>query len=132
MGTRFVATQEAPVHPDAKAALVRATERDTQLIFRTLRNTSRVLRNVVSEEVVSRERRPEGCRFEELLPLVAGARGRHAWESGETNAGVMTAGLVVGLIEDIPSCSELIERTVSDALAHLQRAAGWASRPNAL
>lgn len=127
MGTRFVATREAPVHPDAKAALVRATERDTRLIFRTLRNTSRVLRNAVSEEVVSLERRPGGCTFEDLRPLVAGARGRHAWESGETDAGVMTAGLVVGLIDDIPSCAELIERTVRDALAHLQRAAGWAA-----
>jgi nitronate monooxygenase len=131
MGTRFVATCEAPVHPDAKAALVKATERDTRLIFRTLRNTSRVLRNAVSEEVVSLERRPGGCTYEDLRPLVAGARGRHAWESGETDAGVMTAGLVVGLIDDVPDCALLIERTVRDALAHLQRAAGWAGASGA-
>jgi nitronate monooxygenase len=63
--------------------------------------------------------------------LVAGARGRHAWESGETDAGVMTAGLVVGLIDDVPDCALLIERTVRDALAHLQRAAGWAGASGA-
>lgn len=127
MGTRFVATREAPVHPDAKAALVAAGERDTRLIFRSLRNTSRVLRNAVSEEVVAIEWRPGGCTYEDLRPLVAGARGRRAWETGEIDAGVMTAGLVVGLIDDVPSCAELIERTVRECLQHLQRAAGWAS-----
>lgn len=125
MGTRFVATREAPVHPDAKAALVAANERDTRLIFRTLRNTSRVLRNAVSEKVVGIERRPGGCAFEDLRSLVAGARGRHAWESGEIDAGVMTAGMVVGLINDIPSCRELIERTVAECSNALDRTRGW-------
>lgn len=125
MGTRFVATREAPVHPDAKAALVAANERDTRLIFRTLRNTSRVLRNAVSEEVVGIERRPGGCAFEDLRSLVAGVRGRHAWESGEIDAGVMTAGMVVGLINDIPSCRELIERTVAECSKALDRTRRW-------
>lgn len=127
MGTRFVATREAPVHADAKAALVAANERDTRLIFRTLRNTSRVLRNAVSEEVVGIERRAGGCSFEDLRPLVAGARGRHAWESGEIDAGVMTAGMVVGLIDDVPSCAELIDRTVRECHEALQRMQGWQS-----
>jgi NAD(P)H-dependent flavin oxidoreductase YrpB (nitropropane dioxygenase family) len=125
MGTRFVATREAPVHAAAKAALVAATERDTRLIFRSLRNTSRVLRNAVSEEVVQIERRAGGCTFEDLRPLVAGARGRHAWESGQVDAGVMTAGMVVGLIDDVPSCAELIERTVRECHEQLQRVRGW-------
>lgn len=125
MGTRFVATRESPVHTDAKAALVAASERDTRLIFRTLRNTSRVLRNAVSEEVIGIERRPGGCSFEDLRPLVAGARGRHAWESGQIDSGVMTAGMVVGLIHDVPSCAELIERIVRECHEQLQRVRRW-------
>lgn len=128
MGTRFVCTREAPVHPAAKAALLSATERDTRLIFRTLRNTSRVLRNTVADEVVALERRPGGCVFDDLRPLVAGARGRRAWETGNIDAGVMTAGMAVGLIDDLPTCAELLERIVADCQAQLSRVQGWVAR----
>jgi NAD(P)H-dependent flavin oxidoreductase YrpB (nitropropane dioxygenase family) len=127
MGTRFVCTQEAPVHDSLKQALRQASERDTNLIFRTLNNTARVLKNAISDEVVAMERRPGGCRFEELRHLVAGTRGRDAWEKGDVNGGVLTAGMVVGLIEDIPTCAELIERMTRDCRAHLTRALSWMS-----
>ena len=127
MGTRFVCTREAPVHDSLKQALRQASERDTNLIFRTLNNTARVLKNVISDEVVAMERRPGGCRFEELRHLVAGTRGRDAWERGDVNGGVLTAGMVVGLIDDIPTCAELIERMTRDCREHLTRALSWMS-----
>jgi NAD(P)H-dependent flavin oxidoreductase YrpB (nitropropane dioxygenase family) len=126
MGTRFVCTQEAPVHHSLKAALRDASERDTNLIFRTMNNTARVFKNSVSDEVLALERRPGGCRFEDIRALVAGARGRQAWESGDVHGGVLTAGMVVGLIHDIPSCRELIERITTECRAHLERALSWA------
>jgi nitronate monooxygenase len=114
MGTRFCATQEAPIHENIKQALVNATERQTNLIFRTLHNTGRVLKNQISDEVVGSERQPGGCTFEEIRPLVSGARGRTALEGGDINAGLVWAGQVVGLINDIPTCKELIERMISE------------------
>ncbi|NYT62497.1 nitronate monooxygenase [Alcaligenaceae bacterium] len=127
MGTRFLATREAPVHENVKQALVDATERDTRLMFRTMRNTSRVLRNAISDKVVETERRPGGCAFEDIRHLVAGARGRAALESGFIEDGVVSAGLVVGLIDDVPSCAELIERMVLECRAHLERASRLAA-----
>ncbi|MBD9517127.1 NAD(P)H-dependent flavin oxidoreductase [Pseudomonas sp. PDM22] len=125
MGTRFCATQEAPIHENIKRALVGATERDTRLIFRTLHNTARVLRNPISEEVVSIEKRGN-AQFEDIRHLVAGARGRAALESGEADDGIVTAGQCVGLIDDIPSCAELLQRMVHDCRASLQRAQRYA------
>jgi NAD(P)H-dependent flavin oxidoreductase YrpB (nitropropane dioxygenase family) len=122
MGTRFVCTREAPVHESLKQALRQASERDTNLIFRTMNNTARVLKNAVSDEVVAMERRPGGCRFEDVRHLVAGIRGRDSWERGDVNGGVLTAGMVIGLIDDIPTCAELIERMTRDCRAHLTRA----------
>ncbi len=112
MGTRFVATREAPVHDRIKQALLAARETDTRLMFRTLKNSARVLGNAVSEQVLALERRPGGCSFEELRPLVAGPRGRATLASGEVDDGVVWAGQVVGLIDDIPGCTELLERMV--------------------
>jgi NAD(P)H-dependent flavin oxidoreductase YrpB (nitropropane dioxygenase family) len=126
MGTRFVCTQEAPVHHALKQALRAASERDTHLIFRSMSNTARVFKNAVSTEVLAAERRPGGCRFEDVRTLVAGARGRAAWESGDIDGGVLTAGMVVGLIDDIPSCEELIDRITRECKAHLRRAIAWA------
>jgi len=123
MGTRFCATQEAPIHENIKKAIVEAGERDTILIFRTFRNTGRVLKNAVSEEVVSIETRPGGAEFGDVHALVAGARGRAALESGEVNDGLVWASQVCGLIDDIPTCAELIERMVSDCRAKLSAAA---------
>ena len=124
MGTRFCATREAPIHENIKRALVGATERDTRLIFRTLHNTARVLRNPISEEVVSIEQRGN-AQFEDIRHLVAGARGRAALESGGADDGIVTAGQCVGLIDHIPSCAELLQRMVRDCRASLERARGY-------
>lgn len=104
MGTRFCATQEAPIHPNIKQALVNASEHDTQLIFRTLRNSTRVLHNAISEAVIGMENREGGCEFEAIRPLVAGTRGKATLSSGMVDNGIITAGQVVGLIEDMPTC----------------------------
>ncbi|EEF23402.1 oxidoreductase, putative, partial [Ricinus communis] len=113
MGTRFCVTKEAPLHDNIKQALLNGSERDTHLIFRTLRNTARVFKNTISDEVVATERRPGGCEFKDIQPLVAGVRGRAALESGDPNGGIVTAGMVMGLIDDIPTCAELLERMVA-------------------
>jgi len=120
MGTRFCATKEAPIHESIKQAMVDASERDTTLIFRTLRNTGRVLKNAISEEVVAMETR--GAEFKDIHHLVAGARGRAALESGDLNGGLVWASQVMGLIDDIPTCAELIDRMVADCKAHLDTA----------
>jgi nitronate monooxygenase len=122
MGTRFCATQEAPVHSAIKAALVQASEGDTRLIFRTLRNTGRVLRNAVSDEVVALENRPGGARFEDLAHLVSGARGRAALESGDIDGGLVWASQAIGLIDDVPTCAELLQRISEDCLRRLRSA----------
>jgi nitronate monooxygenase len=122
MGTRFMCTKEAPIHDNIKQALVAATERDTTLMFRTMHNTARVYRNAISSEVVAMERR--GAKFEEVRHLVAGARGKVALRSGDVNGGVVSAGMVIGLIDDVPTCAELIERIVGDCRAHLRAALG--------
>lgn len=116
MGTRFCATKEAPIHENIKQAMVEASELDTALIFRTLRNTARVFGNDVAREVVSIEARPGDTDFKDLQPLVAGVRGRtKVLEGGDVDGGIWTAGPVIGLINDIPSCQELIERMVNEA-----------------
>lgn len=121
MGTRFCATQEAPIHDSIKQALAGASERQTQLIFRTLHNTGRVLKNAISEEVIAAERRPGGCEFADIHHLVAGARGRAALEAGDIDGGLVWAGQVVGLIDDIPTCQELIQRIVTECQERLRR-----------
>ena len=123
MGTRFCATQEAPIHHNIKQALVAASERDTRLIFRTLHNTARVLRNAVSVEVVATEQK--GCQFEDIRHLVAGQRGRAALQSGDADGGILAAGQVVGLIDDVPTCAELIQRMVDECRSRLGAAQGY-------
>jgi len=113
MGTRFLATVEAPVHENVKRRLVEASERDTELIFRPLRNTARVARNAVSTEVVSIL--DKGGRFEDVRELVAGARGRKVFETGDLDLGIWTAGTVQGLVHDIPTVAELVARIVTEA-----------------
>jgi len=120
MGTRFCATVEAPIHDNIKQRMVQRTERDTNLIFRTLKNTGRVLKNTVSDEVITMERRPGGVEFKEIHHLVAGVRGRAALESGDPEGGLVWAGQVVGLIEDIPTCDELIQRMVKECRERMQ------------
>jgi nitronate monooxygenase len=115
MGTRFMATVEAPIHQSVKEAIVANDERATDLIFRTMRNTSRVARNAISQQVVEMER--EGAKFEDVKALVAGARGRLVYEQGDTDIGVWSAGQIQGLIHDIPTCAELVSRIVAEAEA---------------
>jgi NAD(P)H-dependent flavin oxidoreductase YrpB (nitropropane dioxygenase family) len=114
MGTRFMCTVESPIHQKVKEQIVANDERATNLIFRTLHNTARVAKNTVSDEVVAIERRG-AAKFEDVRHLVAGARGRIVYESGDPNYGVWTVGMVQGLIHDIPTCAELISRIVREA-----------------
>jgi len=125
MGTRFVCTKEAPVHNQIKQTLVAASENDTALIFRTMRNTARVYKNSIASEVISMER--QGANFDAVRHLVTGARGKEALRTGSINNGIITAGMVIGLIDDVPSCAELIERIVSDCRSHLAAAVRLAS-----
>lgn len=127
MGTRFCVTREAPLHDDIKQAYVRATERDTALIFRALRNTARVFRNAIADEVRSVESRPGGCTFDDIRPLVLGTRGRAALQSGDVDGGILTAGQCVGLIDDVPTCAELLDRMEAECRAHLAAASRWAA-----
>jgi len=122
MGTRFCVTQEAPIHHDIKQALVNGTERDTALIFRTLKNTARVFNNAFAREARATENRPGGCTFEDIRPLVVGSRGRQALKSGQVDDGIVTAGQCIGLIDDIPTCAELIERMVAECRERLAAA----------
>ena len=125
MGTRFMCTKESPIHQLIKEKIVANDERETELIFRTMRNTSRVLKNAVSDEVVAMEKK--GATFEEVRHLVAGARGRNALQTGEVDAGIVSAGMVVGLIKDVPSCAELIERIVRECREALAAAGRMAA-----
>ena len=116
MGTRFCATQEAPIHPNVKQAYVDNDERGSYLIFRSLKNTARVGKNAVSEEVVRRLSVP-GATFEDVKELVAGVKGKELLKTGDLSAGIFWAGMVQGLIHDIPTCQELITRMVTEAEA---------------
>lgn len=115
MGTRFLCTQEAPVHETVKRRIVEASELDTELIFRPLRNTARVARNTVSREVV--KILADGGEFGDVRDLVAGARGRTVFETGDLDAGIWHVSTAQGLINDIPTCAELIARIVEEATA---------------
>jgi NAD(P)H-dependent flavin oxidoreductase YrpB (nitropropane dioxygenase family) len=119
MGTRFCATKEAPIHQAFKDAMVANDERATDLIFRTMHNTARVAKNAISQKVVQMER--AGAKFEEVRPLVVGARGREGLDNGDINHGVWSAGMIQGLIHDIPSVQELVTRIVADAEAIITR-----------
>lgn len=114
MGTRFCATLEAPIHAAIKQFIVENDERDTQLIFRKFHNTGRVARNSISERVVELSQ-PVEAVFEDIRPLVSGAMGRAALETGNLDAGLVWAGQVQGLIHDIPSCQILLDRIVQEA-----------------
>jgi nitronate monooxygenase len=116
MGTRFIATQEAPVHENVKQALVSASERDTELIMRPLRNTERVLRNAAVQQIREIEiEKGADTQITDVVHLVAGAQNRKVLQEGEMDAGAWSCGMVAGLIHDIPTCKELIERIVFGA-----------------
>ncbi|OJF84970.1 nitronate monooxygenase [Nocardia seriolae] len=123
MGTRFMCTQESAIHQTVKDQIVANSERATQLIFRTMHNTARVADNEISRKVVEIEK--AGGKFEYVRDLVAGARGRRVFEEGDLDAGIWSAGQVQGLIDDIPTCGELVSRMVSEAEALIrERLAG--------
>jgi NAD(P)H-dependent flavin oxidoreductase YrpB (nitropropane dioxygenase family) len=127
MGTRFCATVEAPIHDKAKQLLVDNDERGTQLIFRSLKNTARVGKNSVSEQVVEILKRPD-AKFEDVAHLVKGAQGRVLLETGDLDAGLIWAGQVQGLIHDIPTVAVLMQRIVDDATRIIrERLAGFAA-----
>ena len=115
MGTRFMATIEAPIHDKVKQKMVEASELDTALIYRTLNNTARVFKNSIAEKVLEIEAQEGPTRFEDIQPLVQGTKGRDLFEDGDLDKGIWSAGMIVGLIDDIPSCEELITRIVAEA-----------------
>jgi len=115
MGTRFIATKEAPVHDNVKQAILQATERDTRLVMRPLRNTERVLTNPAVERLLQTERElGADIKFEDVAAEVAGVYPR-IMQEGDVDAGAWSCGMVAGLINDIPSCQELIDRIMRDA-----------------
>jgi NAD(P)H-dependent flavin oxidoreductase YrpB (nitropropane dioxygenase family) len=113
MGTRFLATQEAPVHDGIKQKIVEMDENQTQLIFRKFRNTARVYRNAVAQKVAEIE--AAGGGFEEIHPYVSGENQDKAWATGDIEAGMVTAGLSGALVHDVPTCRDLVRSIVDDA-----------------
>lgn len=128
MGTRFIATKEAPVHEQVKQAIVAASELDTRLVMRPLRNTERVLNNVAVERVLEKEKAlGDRIVFEDIIDEVAGVYPKVMIE-GDLDAGVWSCGMVVGLINDVPTCQQLIDRIMSEAEALIaQRLQGMAA-----
>ncbi|MBE9544192.1 MAG: nitronate monooxygenase, partial [Proteobacteria bacterium] len=114
MGTRFVATREAPVHDNVKQALIDHGERDTRLIMRTLRNTERVIQNEVVDKVLEIESKGD-TKIEDIAPYVSGLVGKEMLADGKMEKGVMSAGQCMGLIKDVPTCQELLDRIMADA-----------------
>ena len=115
MGTRFVATKEAPVHENVKQAIVAANELDTRLVMRPLRNTERVLTNAGVERLLEKEKQlGDAIKFEDIIEEVAGVYPR-IMKDGDMDAGAWSCGMVVGLINDIPTCKELIDRIMTEA-----------------
>ena len=115
MGTRFIATKEAPVHHNVKQAIVDASELDTRLVMRPLRNTERVLNNAAVQRLLEKEKAlGANLKFEDIIHEVGGVYPR-IMQDGEMDAGAWSCGMVVGLIHDIPTCKELIEGIVAEA-----------------
>jgi nitronate monooxygenase len=115
MGTRFIATKEAPVHENVKQAIVAASELDTRLVMRPLRNTERVLVNAGVDRLLEKEKAlGASIKFEDIIPEVAGVYPKIMLE-GVMDAGAWSCGMVAGLIHDIPTCQELIDRMMAEA-----------------
>jgi NAD(P)H-dependent flavin oxidoreductase YrpB (nitropropane dioxygenase family) len=118
MGTRFMATREAPIHPKIKDWMLQLTERDTTLVLRSQRNSERVINNSVAQKVVEMEK--QGAGMDELGPLVSGQRGKELMDTGDTEKGLLIAGQNIGLIHDIPTVKEFIDRTIEEAKEIIQ------------
>lgn len=121
MGTRFMCTVEAPIHKNIKQAIVDAQETDTDLVLRRWKNTSRLFRNKVTEAALKIEKESTTGEFKEVQPYVAGSRGRQVFLNGDKDFGVWTAGQVIGLIHDIPTCDELVNRIEVEAVETIDR-----------
>ncbi|KAJ0423454.1 hypothetical protein BJY00DRAFT_278588 [Aspergillus carlsbadensis] len=121
MGTRFMATVEAPIHQKVKEAIVKAEETDTALVMRRWTNTSRLFANEVTKQALKVEKESKTGEFAEIAPFVSGKRGREVFLNGDINFGVWTAGQVIGLIHDIPTCGELLARIEKEAVEATQR-----------
>ncbi|KAL6239452.1 hypothetical protein BDW75DRAFT_198236 [Aspergillus navahoensis] len=121
MGTRFMCTVEAPIHQKVKQAIVDAEETDTALVMRRWKNTTRLFANEVTKQALKVEKESESGEFAEIAPFVSGKRGREVFLNGDVNFGVWTAGQVIGLIHDIPTCGELLARIEKEAAETLSR-----------
>ncbi|PVI05477.1 inosine monophosphate dehydrogenase [Periconia macrospinosa] len=121
MGTRFMCTVEAPIHQNIKKAIVDAQETDTELVLRRWKNTSRLFANKVTKDAVKIERESTTGKFEEVAPYVSGKRGRQVFLNGDKDYGVWTAGQVIGLIHDIPTCEELLVRIEREAVETMKQ-----------
>jgi len=111
-----MATKEAPIHENVKQALVAATELDTRLVMRPLRNTERVLMNAATERLLEKEKRlGADIKFEDILSEVAGGVYPKVMIDGDMDAGVWSCGMMAGLIHDVPTCKELIDRIMAEA-----------------
>ena len=120
MGTRFCATQEAPIHDNVKQKYVENDERGTNLIFRNFRNTARVGKSDISDEVVKRLSKPD-AKFEDVAKLVSGAAGKEVLQTGDLNGGMFWAGMIQGLIHDIPTVQVLMDGIMKDAEAIIEK-----------
>lgn len=119
MGTRFYATKECSAHPKIKEWFLELTEADTIMIMRSIKNAARAVRTDFTLKILEMEEK--GAPLEELLPMLSGERGRKAEETGDFSQAQMTAGQIVGLIHDIPSIKEVIDRIISEAKVIVQR-----------
>ncbi|RHZ49078.1 NAD(P)H-dependent flavin oxidoreductase [Aspergillus thermomutatus] len=121
MGTRFMCTVEAPIHQKVKEAIVASDENNTNLVLRRWRNTTRLFKNKVTEEALKVERESKTGEFAEIAPFVSGKRGREVFLNGDVDYGVWTAGQVIGLIHDIPTCADLLQRIEKEAVVAIDR-----------
>jgi NADH:quinone reductase (non-electrogenic) len=119
MATRFVATKECEVHDNIKQELIKRQENETTLICKTLGLQGRAIKNKVVEDVLALE--AKGCGFAELIPLISGKRVKEAWETGNVDLAPMMMGQSVGLVKDIPTCKELIQRMAAEAKEEIER-----------
>ncbi|SPB13766.1 nitronate monooxygenase [Caballeronia novacaledonica] len=120
LGTRFMLTQESPIHDNVKRKLLASSELDTTLIKRTLKRTARFFSNAVTDEIVALERRPGGATYHDLQHLLSGTRGNAALAAGDIDGGLICASQVIGLVDDIPTCENAVSSMVADCRASLR------------
>ncbi|GLB05609.1 hypothetical protein AtubIFM57258_000898 [Aspergillus tubingensis] len=121
MGTRFMCTIEAPIHINVKQAIVKSDETQTALVMRRWKNTTRLYGNKVAKEALKVEKESKSGEFSDIAPFVSGKRGREVFLNGDIDYGVWTAGQVIGLIHDIPTCADLLQRIEKEAVEALDR-----------